>query len=203
MGNRRRRKLKRKLPFQNTSLDVKIVVDMQHYRTRKVRILNGAHTLMVPLSNMYGHKTVSDIFSDPFTDDLLKKAVQEEIVPTLSMDSKELEDFATTVFDRFKNPFIKHYLTSIALNSISKFKVRVLPSILAFQKKENKLPPQLTFGMACLLFFYKGEWNGKPTPVQDDPEVIKCFQKCWKEDSLKKTVNSLLSNITLWDINLS
>ena len=45
--------LRAKLPFHKTSLDVKIVDDMQPYRTRKVRILNGAHTAMVPFLGLY------------------------------------------------------------------------------------------------------------------------------------------------------
>ena len=195
--------LKEKLPFHLTELDVKIVTDMQPYRTRKVRILNGAHTAMVPLSLLYGLETVSQIFSDDFTDHVLKKVVLEEIVPTLPMDKNEVIAFANAVFDRFKNPFIKHYLSSIALNSIAKFKVRVLPSILAYQEEKKESPKYLVFTMACLLEFYKGYWNEQTMPVQDDQEVITYIQQCWKLNTIQATVNALLRNDALWGEDLS
>jgi tagaturonate reductase len=84
----------------------------------------------------------------------------KEINATLDLPEEELSSFANDVFDRFRNPFIKHQLASIALNSISKFKVRVLPSLLAYEEKYNELPVHLTFAFACLIRFYKGEWKG-------------------------------------------
>src|SRR5690606_15429584 len=81
--------LKNKLPFSKTSLDVKIVEDMQPYRTRKVRILNGAHTVMVPFSIMYGNLTVEETINDSFTGNFIQKAVYEEIMETLNMEKQE------------------------------------------------------------------------------------------------------------------
>jgi len=196
-------RLKEKLPFHLTKLDVKIVPDMQPYRTRKVRILNGAHTAMVPLSILYGLETVSEIFNDDFTDHVLKKVVLDEIVPTLPMDKSEVLAFANAVFDRFKNPFIKHYLSSIALNSISKFKVRVLPSLFAYQEERKETPKYLVFTMACLLEFYKGYWKEQTLPVQDDQEVISFIQQCWELNSINATLDTLMKNTALWGEDLS
>ena len=137
--------LKAKLPFHKTDLDVKIVDDMQPYRTRKVRILNGAHTTMVPFSLLYGNTTVKETVDNSFTGSFINAAVFEEIIETLQMDRAELNSFADEVLDRFRNPFIKHKLADIALNSISKFKVRVLPSILEYINIHNKLPKHLIF----------------------------------------------------------
>ncbi len=195
--------LTKKFPVNQIDLNVQVVKDMQPYRTRKVRILNGAHTALVPLSLLYCHQTVSDIFTDSFTDQFLRQCVLDEIVPTLDMDAAELNAFAEAVFDRFKNPFIKHYLGSIALNSISKFKVRVLPSLLAYQKLHHKLPPHLTFSMACLLRFYKGTWKGQKLPIQDDSEVVSFFENAWAKDHLSDTIQTLLQNESFWGENLS
>ena len=173
------------------------------YRTRKVRILNGAHTTLVPLSILYGHQTVSDIFSDDFTFDFLVNAVLNEIVPTLTKTNEELNTFANQVFDRFKNPYIKHYLSSIALNSISKFKVRVLPSLLEYQKQYGRLPIYLTFAMACLLRFYKGFKNGEKLPIKDDSEVVQFIQTAWEEKDINQFLEYVLGNDLLWGIDLS
>lgn len=196
-------KLKKKLPFGQTSLDVKIVKDMQPYRTRKVRILNGAHTAMVPFSLLYGNTMVKETVENKFTGEFVQSAVFKEILQTLEMDKWELENFSREVFDRFRNPFIKHQLSSIALNSISKFKVRVLPSILEYQALNGKLPVYLTFSFACLLRFYQGTWMSKKLPVQDDQEITDFFTKVWLSDNIEEVVHECLARETLWGQDLT
>lgn len=196
-------KLKKQLPFSNTSLDVKIVGDMQPYRTRKVRILNGAHTSMVPICILHDRDTVQESIEHPFTGEFVKHTIYKEIIPTLDLDKSELEQFANDVLDRFRNPYIKHQLKSIALNSISKFKVRVLPSLLKYIKLKNQLPQHLTFAFACLIRFYKGTWQGQNTPLNDDQAVVDFFNNAWSLDSIDKTITTILSHIDFWDQDLT
>lgn len=195
--------LKKKLPFEKTGLDVKIVDNMQPYRTRKVRILNGAHTVMVPFSLMYGNETVKQTVDNEFTGDFVQKVVFDEIIPTLDMKKKELKEFATEILDRFRNPFIKHNLSSIALNSISKFKVRVLPSLLGYFQSKNELPKNLTFAFACLIRFYKGEWNGNQLPVNDDEAIMEYMKEQWSKNELSETVSNILAKKEFWDKDLN
>lgn len=195
--------LKQKIPFDKIDENILVVEDMQPYRTRKVRILNGAHTVMVPFSLMYGNETVKETVDNDFTGNFVKNAVFEEINETLDLSQSELQSFGSDVFDRFRNPFIKHQLSSIALNSVSKFKVRVLPSVLAYQKKYVVLPVHLTFAFACLIRFYKGEWKGKVLPVQDDEQVKSQFKKYWELSSFKQTAEKVLSNKEYWDEDLT
>jgi tagaturonate reductase len=195
--------LKEKLPFHKTKLDVKIVADMQPYRTRKVRILNGAHTAMVPFSLLFGNETVKETVDHPFTGDFINKAIFDEINETIEMDKAELDSFAEEVLDRFRNPFIKHNLSSIALNSISKFKVRVLPSLLGYVSKYGKAPTHLTFAFACLILFYKGTWKGQALAVDDSSDITDAFAEIWKSDNIKEVVQKTLSNIPFWDEDLT
>ena len=196
--------LKEKLPFHKTSLDVKIVDDMQPFRTRKVRILNGAHTAMVPFSILYGNSTVRETIENDFTGQFIEKAVFDEIIKTLDLGEEELKSFAHAVFDRFRNPFIKHQLSSIALNSISKFKVRVLPSLLKYIEINNKIPVHLTYSFACLIRFYKGEWQGHTLPVQDSNEITEAFSEIWKLEDPAQITKVVLANRDFWgqDLNL-
>ncbi|MGB8703500.1 MAG: tagaturonate reductase [Gillisia sp.] len=196
-------KLKKKIPFDSIDENILVVKDLQPYRTRKVRILNGAHTTMVPFSILFGNETVKETVDDGFTGKFVQKAVFEEIIPTLDLSEEELKSFAEEVFDRFRNPFIKHQLSSIALNSISKFKVRVLPSLLEFQEKFNKLPLHLTYAFACLVRFYKGEWKGHSLPVNDDEEVVKQLRKSWEHNSYKEITEEILSNESYWGQDLT
>ncbi len=196
--------LKAKLPFSKTPLDVKIVNDMQPYRTRKVRILNGAHTTMVPFSLLYGNTTVKETVDNSFTGSFINATVFEEIIETLQMDRAELNSFAEEVLDRFRNPFIKHKLADIALNSISKFKVRVLPSILEYVNIHNKVPKHLTYGFACLIRFYKGNWQGETLPVNDSDEIVQFFNGIWGGiDSFSEISKAVLKNTEFWGQDLT
>lgn len=195
--------LKAKLPFHKTDLDVKIVEDMQPYRTRKVRILNGIHTAMVPFSIMYGNKTVQQSMDNNFTGNFIEKLTYEEIVPTLDMDKEDLKYFADEVMDRFRNPFIKHQLSDIALNSIPKFKVRVLPTILEYQKEQGKLPLNLVFGLAATIRFYQGTWQNEALPVKDSPEIVETMNTFWSQNDLQKTVSDTLGHLEFWDQDLN
>jgi tagaturonate reductase len=194
--------LKAKLPFDKIDLNVKIVNDIRPFKMIKVRILNGAHTAMVPVSLLFGNKlvmeTVNGDFTGPFVDQVIS-----EISETLPMDKNEITAYAEEVMDRFRNPFIKHALADIALNSISKFKVRVLPSLLGYYKTTKKLPTSLTFSLACLIQFYKGTWNNEALPVKDTPELVEAFKKAWELGNLELVVTAVLANTDFWDEDLN
>jgi tagaturonate reductase len=194
--------LKAKLPFDKTDLNVKIVDDIRPFKMIKVRILNGAHTAMVPVSLLFGNKlvmeTVNGDFTGPFVDNVIA-----EISETLPMDKNEITSYAEEVMDRFRNPFIKHALADIALNSISKFKVRVLPSLLGYYATTKKLPTSLTFSLACLIQFYKGTWNNEALPVKDTPELVEAFKKAWELENVESVVAAVLANTDFWDEDLN
>lgn len=192
-----------KIPFNNTNENILIVDDIQPYRLSKVRILNGAHTAMVPFSIMMGIETVKNAIDNTTSGDFIKKVVYDEIIPILNLPKTELEEYAEDVFDRFRNPFIKHHLSSIALNSISKFKVRVLPSLLEYVEKFNALPKNITFAFACLLRFYKGTWNNEILPVNDDEEIVKEFEKIWNSTNYNEISTLILQNKSFWDQDLT
>jgi len=195
--------LRAKLPFHKTGLNVKIVKDMQPYRTRKVRILNGAHTSMVPFSLLYGNETVRETVENEFTGAFVNKTIFEEINDTLSLEREELDSFTEEVLDRFRNPFVKHRLADIALNSISKFKVRVLPSLLEYESKFQKLPTNLTFAFACLIRFYKGIWNDKDLPVNDGDEIVSNMAEIWKSNDYEKVAIDVLKTKAYWGEDLT
>lgn len=190
-------------PADKAGLNVKFVSDLTPYRTRKVRILNGLHTSMVPVAYLYGLKTVREAITDDVVGNFLQEALQQEIIPTLDLSKEELTSFANDVLDRFRNPFIKHQLLSISLNSISKYKVRVLPSVLQFIEQKVRLPDHLLFSLASLIRFYKGEWKGNEIPLNDDREVIAFIQDAWKTDDYQQITKQILGNKKFWDQDLT
>jgi tagaturonate reductase len=195
--------LARSFPGKESGLDIKFVDDLTPYRVRKVRILNGAHTAMVPVAYLNGLKMVRESINDPLIGRFIKDAVFHEIIPSLEIKDNEIHLFANDVIERFQNPFIKHELSSIALNSISKFKVRVLPSILSYIEREKKLPARLIYSLAALIRFYKGDWRGEKLPVNDSGEVVDFFSKAWSSSDNRKIALDVLSNKALWGTDLS
>ncbi|MFT7035140.1 MAG: tagaturonate reductase [Cyclobacteriaceae bacterium] len=200
--------VKDEFPSEKIGLNVVFTDNMEPYRTRKVRILNGAHTSMVPVSYLYGIETVRESVEDEVIGQYVKDVIFNEICPTLDLPEEELNSFANDVLDRFRNPYLVHALMSISLNSIAKFKTRVLPSILEYQKRKNSLPEKLVFSFASLIAFYKGEVNGKTIAVNDDQEVLQFIQTNWQScngnvDSLTAIVNAILSNEGFWDQDLT
>ena len=183
------KEIEEELPFGKTKLNVIFTDNLEMYRTRKVRILNGAHTSMIPYAMLEGIETVRDCMENEGMYNFVRGCVFEEIIPTLDMPLDALTDYANDVFERFKNPFIKHLCASISLNSISKFKVRVLPSLLEYIKRFDKTPERLTFSLAKLIEFYK---KGTPT---DDKAVVDFI----KEHSVKE----ILSNKDFWGEDIS
>ena len=182
--------LESELPFSKAGLNVIVTPDqLERYRTRKVRILNGAHTSMVPYALLSGLETVKDAVDDEVMSAHLKKCVFDEIIPTLDLGKEELIDYAENVMIRFSNPYIKHFLSSIALNSVSKFKVRVLPSILEYNKRFGKLPEALSLSLAKLIEFYRTDMTN------DDPKVVEFMKTA--------SVDDILKNADLWGEDIS
>lgn len=189
-------------PVRETELQIKFTNDLTPYRSRKVRILNGAHTSIVPVAYFKGLRTVQEVVEHPETAGILRKIIFDEIIPTLDLPTHELETFANDVLERFQNPYIRHELMSISLNSISKFKVRVLPSLLEYQRRMGKLPNELVNSLATLICFYRGEHNGEKINLSDSPEVITLFKNAWKSEFNGLAVH-VLENKILWDQDLT
>ena len=177
------------LPFAAAGLNVILCDSIEMYRTRKVRILNGAHTSLVPYALLSGRDTVRSCIEDPTMLAHLKACVFDEIIPTLDLPREELLAYANSVLERFANPYINHYLQSIALNSVSKFKVRVLPSILEYIRRFDAMPKTLLFSFAQLIQFYK---EGTP----DDDPAIMAFMKA-------ATPGEILAREDLWGEDLT
>lgn len=190
-------------PLDKAGLNVKFVDDLTPFRTQKVRILNGGHTSMVPYAYLKGLRTVREAVENPEIGTFLKAAIYKEIIPTLEMPQEELEQFANDVLERFANPFIVHELKSIALNSISKFKVRVLPSLLGYYGQRKEWPEKLVLSFAALLVFYKGNYKGVETPVNDNSTLMAEFSAAWGLASTGDTVGKLLGEKSYWGEDLS
>ena len=167
-------------PLKKAGINVIWTDDVTPYKKRKVRILNGAHTSMVLAARLYGLSTVKECLDDPNVCGFLKKALDEEIIPTLGSTDED-KTFGAAVLERFANPFVKHQLLSIALNSVSKFKARVLPTILEYREQNGRLPKLLTMSLAALIAFYRTD------EANDGEEIMKFMKTASVKDILSRT----------------
>lgn len=200
------------LPLDRAGLPVIFTDDQRPYRERKVRILNGAHTSFVLASYLAGNDYVLESMQDEPVKKFMQKTIHEEIIPTLSLKREELISFADSVVERFENPYIKHALLSISLNSVSKWKSRCLPSFKGYVEKYNKLPLNLTFSLAALISFYSGKelkdgaltgYRGEETyKILDDEAVLKFFEENAGKDK-KELVTLCLENKEFWGMDLN
>ncbi|MBS5981271.1 MAG: tagaturonate reductase [Clostridium butyricum] len=194
--------LKEELPIEKAGLNVKIVDDMTPYRTRKVRILNGPHTAMVPVAYLYGLDTVGETVDHEIMGQYVRELIFDEIVPTLDLPHDELVQFGNDIIERFQNPYVKHYLMSIALNSMSKYKTRDLPSLTEYLKRKGELPRKLVFSLAALIEFYKGKRGNEDIKLADDEHILELYKNLWSEcDGSETGLKTLVTKVLAYDRN--
>lgn len=143
-------------PLDRAGLPVLFTDNQKPYKDRKVRILNGAHTSAVLLGWLSGLEIVRECMQDQTLRAFMEMALSE-IKPTVKLPQQEVEDFTDSVFERFENPFIRHKLLDISLNSVSKWRARVLPSFKDCYNANGEIPKALTFSFAALLAFYSSD----------------------------------------------
>ncbi|HEX8323025.1 MAG TPA: tagaturonate reductase [Tepidisphaeraceae bacterium] len=190
------------LPLHKAGLNVVWTDDAAPYRTRKVRLLNGAHTMMVAAAFLAGHDTVRQAMDDPAIRDFVRGGLFEEILPTLDQPKDELEAFANSVLERFANPFVEHRLLAIAMNSTSKFKARLLGSLKDHVARTEKLPERIAFSLSALIVFYEGKLL-REHAVQDDASAVAAIQQAWTLCDVKRTVEAILRDAKLWGEDLT
>lgn len=188
-------------PLSNKRLHIQQVENLDTYRDMKVRLLNGAHTLLVPLGLMTNILTVRAAVNEPTMETFLLKTLDEEIIPSLGGRREECDEFAKNVLERFKNPAIEHQLKSISLNTIAKFKTRLLPSIIEYIALKDAIPKRLVFVWAAVIVYYRGEYRGTELILKDDKAIVSYFRSVWALNDVQKIAREILANKTLWGIS--
>jgi len=191
-------------------LNMVFTKDIKPYKIQKVRILNGLHTLMVPVAYLKGIDTVGDAMRDDMMLKFIKNAADLEIIPATShyLSKETLTAFANEVYDRFSNPQIHHELMAISLNSTAKFKSRLLPTAFDYAKANGTFPPYMAFSLASMLVFFKGSRNGEKINLQDEPQFLDFYSDVWvkydaNELDARGVVSAFLGLESHWESNLN
>jgi len=182
--------LEGELPLRRAGLDVVYTRDLAPYRTRKVRFLNGAHTATIPEGLLAGFTEVAQLVDDPHFRAHFERILFEEIAPTVDLPEEERRAYAASVLERFANPHAHHRLASIALNSVSKWRVRVLPTILDSVTRFGVLPRNLVRSFGWLYRFCLTDG------INDVPEVMEFFRQ-------RPSLSEFMSRKDFWGIDLN
>lgn len=207
--------LEDKLPFKAAGVSCTVVPDVTPYKKRKVRILNGAHTGTVLGAYLAGFDIVRDCMYNDAVSRFMNKMLYDEVMPKLPLEREDLEGFAASVYDRFCNPFINHEILSISLNATSKWRARILPSLLDCVKANGELPKCLTMSFAAYIAFYTSnirELTEKGLVCcRPDGTVYTCCDVRWvldfywqhKDDNIAKLVKAVMRNERMWGKDLT
>ncbi len=191
-------------PADKAGLNVLFVPSEAPYHERKVTLLNGPHTVLSPVGYLSGLNTVKECCEDPVIGKFVHKVMYEELLPTLNLPENELLQFAGDVMDRFRNPFVKHFVTSIMLNSFPKFRTRDLPGIKTYLERKGELPAGLVLGLAAICTYYKGGKRGDDDIVpNDDPKIMDLLKDLWATGDVRQVAEGVLGAEFIWDENLN
>ncbi|MCI9406975.1 MAG: tagaturonate reductase [Clostridia bacterium] len=192
-------------PADKTGLNVIFADDIHPYKQRKVKILNGSHTAMVPVAYLCGIDTVGEAVNDPIIGKFVRDFVFEEVNPTINLPQDQMVAFANSVIERYRNPYIRHELMSIALNSTTKFKTRLLPTLVDYVKIKGKLPNRLLFAFAALVEFHKGKRGNEDIALKDDPEYLAKWKELWAGfgGDYNKLAKDALGWTEAWDMDMN
>jgi tagaturonate reductase len=192
--------LRARLPFADLP-GVTVTEDVAPYRERKVRMLNGAHTVIVPAAILCGCETVLEAVQHPLIGPFLQSAMMEEIVPTL--DAPGAEAYAAAVLDRFANPFVRHALMDISLQHTMKVRVRVVRTVVKYAERYGRAPECLAFGFAAYLLFLR---EGRGLADDQAEQVRAHWGTAWDDaddGALSAFVRAVCGDASLWGTDLN
>ena len=194
----------KEFPADKAGLKVLFVPSEAPYHERKVTLLNGPHTVLSPVGYLSGLNTVKECCEDPEIGKFVHKVMFDELLPTLNLPKPELEKFANDVLERFRNPFVKHFVTSIMLNSFPKYRTRDLPGLKTYLERKGELPKGLVLGLAGICTYYKGGKRGEDEIVpNDDQKIMDLLKELWASGDVRKVAKGVLGATFIWDEDLN
>ena len=150
------------------AVGAQLVTEVAPYETAKLRMLNGAHSLLAYCGLRAGHEYVHEAIADPALRSLAEQLMRNEAAPTITTaPGQDLAAYADALIARFANPSLNHRLIQIAMDGSQKIPQRWLET-LAHNEEQGRTCPAIREGLAAWVHHLQGH-NG---PV-DDPMADK------------------------------
>ena len=197
--------VEKEFPASKAGLNVLFVPSEKPYHDRKVTLLNGPHSALAPVAYLAGLNTVRESVEHETVGRFVDKVVFGELLKTLDLPESELRKFANDVLDRFRNPFVKHFVTSIMLNAFPKFKTRDIPGLKVYQQRFGELPAGLVLGLAAIITYYKGgvRADGAAIVPNDDAAIVELLGRLWAGGDIAAVAQGVLAAEMIWNEDLN
>lgn len=140
-----------------------MVGEVAPYETAKLRMLNGAHSLLAYGGLRAGYEFVHEAVADPALHALAQRLMREEAMPTIeAAQGQDLDAYADELIVRFEDPALRHRLAQIAMDGTQKIPQRWLDTALALQARGQAFP-------AIRAGFDAWLWHLEDARFVDDP----------------------------------
>ncbi|MGO1769530.1 MAG: mannitol dehydrogenase family protein [Microbacterium sp.] len=146
--------------------------DVAPYERAKLRVLNGAHSLLAYLGSLADHELIADAVADPWVGGEARAFLADDVLPTLTApDGVDLAAYAESVLERFANPHTRHTTIQVAMDGSHKMPIRVLGTI-ADRLGDGALPRHAARALAAwIVFVARGRSRAGRALVLDDPRA--------------------------------
>jgi tagaturonate reductase len=187
--------------LKSNDTGVVLSANIEKYRELKLRLLNAPHTLLSGLCFLSGHSIVNQSLKDETIHKYLENLFLTECIPAISLKSLDVkikQRYMREVIDRFSNPYIDHYWSSILVQYSLKFKSRIIPLIENYIDSYDSLPFYLLRCFAAYFVYMKTEKieNGRYYgSFEGNSYEIKCDKVAEFNQILQETGNDLKSAI--------
>ena len=162
------------------AVGAELVGDVAPYETAKLRMLNGAHSLLAYCGLARGHQFVHQAIVDPGLHALTEQLMLAEAAPTIAgAEGQNLALYARNLIARFANPALNHRLIQIAMDGSQKLPQRWLETLAARQAQGRQCPAILA-GLRAWLKHLRGA-NG---PI-DDPRAAELVAAAVADDPVE------------------
>lgn len=133
------------------------VKSVEAHELMKLRCLNGTHSSLAYLGYLAGHETISDVVSDPVFAHFCKNLWRQEILPTVPQpEGEDLTRYTASLFERYRNPAIRHRTWQIAMDGSQKLPQRILGTI-ADRLARDQVPTGLCLTVAAWMRYVGGK----------------------------------------------
>lgn len=149
-----------------------LVSDVEPYEEMKLRMLNGAHTMLALLGGQAGHASIDACMADPVFAAAVARFHRHEAAPSLpQLPGIDLATYATELRARFANPALKHQTAQIASDTSQKLPQRILAPLRWHLAQHGTLPPLCALVLASWLVWLLGRGDDGTALAFNDPEA--------------------------------
>ena len=169
-----------------------LVNDVLPYEEMKLRMLNGSHSFLAYLGYLGGYRHIDECMQDANYVKAARHLMLQEQAPTLKVKGVDLQAYADSLLDRYRNTGLKHRTWQIAMDGTLKLPQRMLDSI-RYHLAHNTAFDCLALGVAAWMRYVSGIDDAGHLIEVCDPSVDKIKVLVANSADNQERVKALLS----------